>query len=186
MSKVCRSLILWYCSSTSVWTFTWLHEPETANWRGSDLSSSSSLSFNWSANVVDIKSDNDPESNNTWQGRPLTCTTTTMGFGQTLSEFSTWDKFHSSVCMSWSDDCVASIEEICRAFWNGSSNDSFVSSSKNSSESSNSSSDESPPETVEYLIIRPGLLTWINLSKIFNFSICNQCSKLKYGSGRSE
>jgi hypothetical protein len=126
------------------------------------------------------------------------CTITTTGFGQILSEFFAQDEFCSSACISWSEDCVASIEEICKKLDGPSispSEDSSESSrslelsfesSELSAEASNSSSDGSSSESDEYPLSRLDLRARINSSKIFNHSMCNQCGKSKSGSARSE
>ncbi|KAF8057835.1 hypothetical protein FPV67DRAFT_557453 [Lyophyllum atratum] len=61
--------------------FTLDRDPCTAKRSDKGFTSSIRRTFNWSANVEDMKSPKDPESSNARAGCPLTMTTTTTGLG---------------------------------------------------------------------------------------------------------
>src|SRR5882762_1793553 len=96
MSKHHCSSIVWYWCWAVVESLTLVQEPETASCTGNGLVSMSVFSFNWSAKVVDMKSDREPLSSNAQTGCPLMCTDTMIGFEKWHAISIVWPVFHSS------------------------------------------------------------------------------------------
>ena len=85
ISNWLSSSISWYWKWDLAWKLIFDQDPCTVSWSPSGASSSSHLTFNWSAKFVDMKSPRDPELTSTHAGCPSIWAVSVTGFGRTCN-----------------------------------------------------------------------------------------------------